>query len=304
MKPDLKTIEGLKVFCKGIRNFKLQDVFNAKIKAINEFFLTEKLDTAILGLSGGIDSALVYYLLLHAATEKNSPIKKVGGLFMPINAKGITGQSDAQRHYQDLILNMPPVYKDKANFKIVDLSKVAYEYYKTLMPDTEWVCGQIASIIRTPALYGAAADAQAYGYKSIVVGTTNRDEGAYIGFFGKASDGMVDLQPIADLHKSEVYEMAKLLSVPESIIKRAPEGDVWDNKTDEEMIGAPYWFLELYETLIDNNLTHLLSKVKDCPDALKWALNIETAHDKNAHKYKVGSPARYVDVIQRTISKK
>jgi NAD+ synthase (glutamine-hydrolysing) len=48
-------------------------------------------------------------------------------------------------------------------------------------------------VIRTPALYGAAALLQTHGYRSVVVGTTNRDEGSYLGFFGKASGGMVDL---------------------------------------------------------------------------------------------------------------
>lgn len=301
MKFDIKNIEDIKILCKSIRNFNLQEVFNNKIKAINEFFLNENLDTAILGLSGGIDSSLVYYLLLHAASEINSPIKKVSGLFLPIYTKGITGQNEAKLYYEYLIYNMPNIYKNKANFKIIDLSKVADEYYKVLTPNNEWVCGQIASIIRTPVLYGEAANEQSFGYKSIVVGTTNRDEGSYIGFFGKASDGMVDLQPIADLHKSEVYAMSELLKVPQIIINRIPKGDVWDNKTDEDMFGAPYWFLELYVTLIDNNLIHLLSNIED-NQILKWVSNIESAHEKNAHKYKVGSPAQYIDIIKRTIN--
>src|SRR5262249_12362719 len=99
-----------------------------------------------------------------------------------------------------------------------------------------WSEGQMLSVTRTPALYGAAALLQADGYRSLVAGTTNRDEGAYLGFFGKASDGMVDLQPISDLHKSEVYALARMLDVPHPVLDAPPTGDVFDGRTDEEMI--------------------------------------------------------------------
>ena len=71
-------------------------------------------------------------------------------------------------------------------------------------------------------------------------------QGGYIGFFGKASDGMVDIQLISDLHKSEVHALARHLDVPASVIAAVPTGDVFDGRTDEEMIGASYDFIELY----------------------------------------------------------
>jgi NAD+ synthetase len=298
---NIHTIEGLKAYCKDHRNFDAYYVLTNKIKLINKFFKDEELDTAVVGLSGGVDSSLVYYLLLSAASYPKSPIKKVMGTFMPIKAKGITGQDAARFHYDELINSIPKHWKKKAFNKTIDLSHAANAYYSALNVQDPWTCGQVASIVRTPALYGVAAQLQANGHKSIVVGTTNRDEGAYIGFFGKASDGMVDLQPLGDLHKSEVCELSKILNVPSEIINRPPEGDVWNDVTDEELFGAPYWFLELYQGLLENNATYLISYIKDCPDATKWAINIELAHSKNAHKYKVGSPARYVDVMKRNI---
>src|SRR5690606_27646773 len=127
------------------------------------------------------------------------------------------------------------------------LTRSYKEYiWNTPFEQNNWDEGQLASIVRTPCLYYNAAILQSQGFKSIVVGTTNRDEGSYIGFFGKASDAMVDLQPIADIHKSEVYEVAKLLNIPQEIIDAKPRGDVYDGRCDEEMIGAPYWFLEMY----------------------------------------------------------
>ena len=94
-------------------------------------------------------------------------------------------------------------------------------------------------------------------------GTTNRDEGAYIGFFGKASDGMVDLQPIADIHKSEVYAIAKILNIPEYIINASPKGDVWNNKLDVEMIGAPYDIVEVFILLLNMGIQPTSIIIKD-----------------------------------------
>jgi NAD+ synthase (glutamine-hydrolysing) len=85
-----------------------------------------------------------------------------------------------------------------------------------------WAAGQLAPYLRTPTLYYLTSLLTQEGMKAVVCGTTNRDEGAYLGFFGKASDGMVDLQLIADLHKSEVYALGKLLAVPEKILTRTP----------------------------------------------------------------------------------
>lgn len=288
---------------KQYRKFNAKDVLDKKIKLINEFFKNEKLDAAVIALSGGVDSSLVFKLLLKAASQKNSPIKKVSAIFLPIYSKGTTGQKDAELHVKNLI---GPHKEETLQYNKYDLSHVAYEYYRTmnlLNAENErlpWVHGQIASIVRTPVTYGQAALLQTQGYKSIVVGTTNRDEGCYIGFFGKASDGMVDLQPIGDLHKSEVIAISKLLNVPDAIINRTPTGDVWDNKCDEEMIGAPYNFLEAYILAKEMKMEHVIDLIADA-EVQSWRFSIENLRFQNLHKYKVGSPSRYIDVLNRVI---
>lgn len=294
------TTEQLIGITKKTRGFDARYVLKQKIKKINEFFRLNKLDCAVVGLSGGVDSSLVLKLLLKASKQQKSPIKKIVGLFLPIYATGITGQDSADIYIKALLMTC---HKYPAFTYIVnDLTKVSQAYYNSMGANDPWVCGQISSIVRTPALYGCAAQQQKLGFKSIVVGTTNRDEGSYIGFFGKASDGMVDLQPIADLHKSEVNILSKLVTVPHAIINKPPEGGVWDAKIDEEMIGAPYWFLELYQLLLESKSTYLISRLIDCPDAVKWSLNIEALHQINRHKYEVGSPAHYIDVMPRIIT--
>lgn len=298
-------INTLIAYTKHLRNFNVNTALQLKIDAINKFYTDENLDTAIIGLSGGVDSALVYYLFLEAANRPGSPIKKVVGIFMPINTKGITGQDVAQDCVDQLIKNMPDKYKnDKQEYFNHDLTNVVDAYYNQLHFSTEWVSGQLACIARTPVLYGMAAEYQIKGYKSIVVGTTNRDEGCYIGFYGKASDGMVDLQPIGDFHKSEVYQLAYLLNVPQEIMERKPMGDVWDSKVDEEMFGAPYHILEMWILVMENKLTTLVENLIVIPahfELKQWIENLKSAHAKNLHKYKVGSPARYIDVMPRKL---
>jgi len=283
---------------KTLREFKVEEYLNKKVLAINNFFYLNNLDAAVIGISGGIDSALSIRLLKEAHIQKDSPLKKILGLVMPIKGNGTTGQDEAM----EKAIRFMEV--EQIDYLIADLTSPYNEYLSVNKQDTTpWTNGQLASIVRTPYIYFQAAYLQQQGYKSLVVGTTNRDEGSYIGFFGKASDAMVDLQPIADIHKTEVYELAKHLNIYEDIIKSTPRGDVWDGKIDEEMIGAPYWFLEIYLLIKEYNkfdiIEHLSLNEKEL--YLKYSRAIENIHSKNAHKYKVGNPAHFIDVMNRKI---
>ncbi len=317
------------------RNFNVDNYIEAKTEAINNFFKRNNLDSCVVGISGGVDSAVVYSLLYHASKKEGSPIKKILGLIMPISGKGTTNQISAMNKARRFCAQISESndFSEVTESKICDLTK-AYEAYlqNSAYAEKPWSAGQLASIVRTPCLYFHTALLQENGYKSIVVGTTNRDEGSYIGFFGKASDGMVDLQIIADLHKSEVYQVAEKLGVTKEIISAAPAGDVHDGKTDEEMIGAPYWFLEMYlllktyytnkeiisfsvsnKFLCKNGYTNKELQTPEffSPVSLKrdekvsffnWMKSIEELNMKNSHKYKVGSPSHFIDVMDRKIS--
>lgn len=297
------TLEQLLYYVRYRRKFNPDNYIKEKTEAINNFFREEKLDSCVVGLSGGIDSALVLKLLLNAANYKDSPIKQVTGLFLPINTKGISGQIIAELKVDELVKEVSS--HSVFNYRRYDLTNTVESLLKFYPKNmSAWAAGQAACIVRTPALYGEAALLQDNGFKSIVVGTTNKDEGKYIGFFGKASDAMVDLQLIADLHKSEVVDVAQVLKVPTSIINSIPTGDVWDRKVDEEMIGAPYWFIEMYELMKEFYHEELREKLindlesNDAEVYKKYSDAIEKIHSHNAHKYKVGSPARYINIIE------
>lgn len=292
---------------RNIRAFNAEMVLCEKVLKINAFFRLEKLDSAIVGISGGIDSALVLSLLSEASKQSDSPIRKIIALVMPIYGNGTTNQEEATKKAIKLVND---IYNPIINLVVKDLTH-SYSYYVENGANP-FANGQLASVVRTPMLYYQAAILQDQGFKSIVVGTTNRDEGAYIGFFGKASDGMVDLQPIGDLHKSEVYKISELLNVPKEIMEATPAGDVYDGRVDEEMIGAPYWVLEAYQlqkqyvkkfSNFIENLDNYFEKFTE-EEWYFWnkcKSNIEDLHIKNLHKYRVGSPARYIDVLDRVI---
>jgi NAD+ synthetase len=304
------------IYFKNIRNFDTIKYINKKKRVINEFFSSNNLDSAVVGISGGIDSAVVISLLSEASKMPDSPIKRIVGLSMPIYGAGTTNQNSAESKAMEFLYDLETSDINKVLVgQLIDLTD-SYNSYVNSLKDTttNFAKGQLASIVRTPMLYYQAAVLQEQGFKSIVVGTTNRDEGSYIGFFGKASDAMVDLQPIADIHKSEVYKIAKKLNVHEDIINAIPSGDVHDGRVDEEMIGAPYWFLEFYlqlkqycksrEQNIVSEIESLCIMLKD--DKLEdlfliYIKNIESIHDKNKHKYQVGSPAHFIDVMERKI---
>lgn len=128
----------------------------------------------------------------------------------------------------------------------------------------------------------------------IVMGTGNKDEDGYLGYFCKAGDGVVDVQLIADLHKSEVFKVAEYLKIPDSILKAAPSADLWDGQTDEDEMGISYDFVELYtgyylqlndsdKEITLNNLSE--DAKKEFLDSEKKAVDI---HRRNSHKLSPG----------------
>jgi NAD+ synthetase len=289
------------------RNFDVDSYVEEKTFKINSFFREAGLDAAVIGISGGVDSAVAMALLKKAQEDEDSPIKVVRGVVAPIYGDGVTGQDEAAQKAIKMLdeFNCEYSYTD-----LTDAYDAMVQCKSEGLGEKEaWTNGQMASVLRTPMFYYQAAILQSMGYKSLVVGTTNRDEGSYIGFFGKASDAMVDLQPIADIHKSEVYQVAEALGVPDEIIQATPKGDVWDSRVDEQMIGAPYHFLEDYLLLLE-----YLGERDVRPDLfikgaqqhfeekeLRWIHNIEKIHSTNSHKYQVGMPSHFIDVLPRKI---
>ena len=117
---------------------------------------------------------------------------------------------------------------------------------------------------------------------------------------------MVDIQLISDIHKSEVYAVARELNIPESLINVTPSGDMYDNRTDETVFGASYDFVELYLNYLnmdENQKKELITSLdKESKDQFDfYAKNLENLHKYNLHKYIAKSPAIHLDLYDSSV---
>lgn len=263
------------------RAFNAEEYVNMKSFILLRYMQKSGLQAAIVAMSGGIDSAVVLGIIHYASVRH--PIRPVAVSLPSTGNVGVVDQelgADLSRFYANQL---------KVEYHSIDINNsvktigadVAESFRLRLSEVSPWAYGQLSPYTRTPYLYFVATILKELGYPAIIVGTTNRDEGSYLGYVGKASDGMVDLQLISDLHKSEVRAVAEFLKVPREIIDAVPKGDMFDGKTDEEIFGATYDFVELYASYRDDS---------------EAAQNLEALHKYNAHKYLVGSPAVHLDI--------
>ena len=306
---DRNLSEQLKEIQKEIRkkrNFNPKEYIEQKSNLLNEYMNKYGLKACVIAISGGIDSAVVLGIVKKASEQTNSPIKKIMPMLLPIlKSTGVTNQNEATNRGKELCekLDLKPY--------IIDLTSVNNEIRKSLEPVIEikgedWAIGQLGPYSRTPVLYYTTSLLNQEGFGAIICGTTNKDEGAYLGYVGKASDGMVDVQVISDIHKSEVYQVARELGIPKSIIEAIPSGDMYDSRTDETVFGASYDFVELYLNYLnmeDSEKEKLISSLdeKSKEQFDFYAKNLENLHKYNLHKYMAKSPAVHLDLFESSV---
>lgn len=189
---------------------------------------------AIVGISGGVDSAVVAHLIKRAFPNKSL------GLIMPCKSNP-KDKEDALKVVQSCGID----------YGVIDLTETHGVLFgaieKHLKEKGEWN-EQAARLgdantrarLRMTTLYAVANN---YGY--LVVGTDNAAEW-YTGYFTKYGDGGVDLVPLVHFTKGEVREMARILGVPEEIITKAPSAGLWEGQTDENELGTTYDMIDKY----------------------------------------------------------
>lgn len=194
---------------------------------LDEYITGNNLESFVIGVSGGIDSAVTSTLC--AMTGKPTM-----ALSMPIHQSELQ-LNRANNHLKWLKLKYP-------NVKVLefDLTQL-FETFKLLfIEENNLALANTRSRLRMVTLYQVAAM-----NKGIVVGTGNKVEDFGVGFYTKYGDGGVDISPIADLMKSEVKKLAKDIGVNSEIINAQPTDGLWgDNRTDEDQLGATYKELE------------------------------------------------------------
>ena len=186
----------------------------------------------IIGISGGIDSAVT------------STLCALTGLDLLCLEMPIHQEKNQINRANEHILNLKNNYKTVSSINI-DLTQT-FETFKKAVPNIEKSEKVDLSLANTRARLRMTTLYYFAGIKGLLVaGTGNKVEDFGVGFFTKYGDGGVDLSPIADLLKSEVYELAKYLNVAKSIQTAEPtDGLFGDTRTDEDQIGASYDELE------------------------------------------------------------
>ena len=248
-------------------------------------FIKDKVSEAnanglVVGLSGGIDSTLTAYLATEAVGKQN-----VFGIIMP----STTTPTEDKIHGTDIAKILGIDYKEIAIDSILN-EFLSVTSYKT--ENEQLAIGNLKARIRMSIIY-YYANSKNY----LVSGTGNKSE-ILIGYFTKHGDGACDIEPIGDLYKTDVFELAKSMNVPDEIINKPPRAGLWTNQTDEDEIGMSYENLDkiLYQYVDNQKTTSEISENLEIPiDEINMIIN---KVKNNAHKSKVPeSPKKTIMVI-------
>ena len=247
---------------------KTKDVAHHIINWLNDYAEESKLDGFVVGVSGGVDSALTSTLCANTG-------KPTLCLEMPIHQEK-DQVSRSNSHTNWLAKNFSNV-----RVKVVPLNTL-YDSFCQLDAErndntnTPLSLANTRSRLRMATLYYFASQE-----RFLVAGTGNKVEDFGVGFYTKYGDGGVDVSPIADLMKSQVRELAAHLGVHGSIVHAAPTDGLWDdNRTDEDQLGATYDELEWAMKQQENG-----KNVANFTDREQTVFNIyEKHHTMNKHK--------------------
>lgn len=220
---------------------KVEGVVEHIVSWLNDYAEKAKVNGFVVGVSGGIDSALTSTLC--AMTGKETLL-----LELPIY-QAASQVSRAQEHMQWLASKYPNVKTES-----VELTPV-FDQFMNAVPSIQneamlhLSLANTRSRLRMMTLYYFAGI-----HKLLVAGTGNKVEDFGVGFYTKYGDGGVDLSPIADLMKTEVYALCEFLGVAQSIQEAKPTDGLWgDDRSDEDQIGASYPELEWAMNFIGKN---------------------------------------------------
>lgn len=198
---------------------------------------------AVLGLSGGIDSAVVAALCAEALGPVN-----VKACLLPCDSQE-ADRKDAGRIAD--FLNLKP--------QIIDLTSVYRDFLKILPKGSRLADANIKPRLRMTVLYH-----RAQALDGLVVGTGNKSEIA-VGYFTKYGDGAADLLPLALFTKTQVRHLAGLLNLPDWVMERTPSAGLWENQSDESEMGFSYSELDdTIEKLAKGKETEVEQSLLEC----------------------------------------
>lgn len=246
--------------------------FKAETIDIMHSFIKQKMEEAradgvVIGLSGGLDSAVVTKLCADALSPK-----KVFVLIMPESATSEKDLKDA--------LSLATLLG--VEYRVIDISKLVESFTSLLSPLdlNAKALGNIKARCRMILLYIHANLAN-----KIVMGTSNKSE-LLTGYFTKFGDGGVDFSPIGDLYKTQILDLAKAIDIPEDITQKPPSAGLAEGQTDETDLSISYHDLDAILLGIELKLDAKEISKRLCIDG-KEVLRIQDIVEKNIHKRKM-----------------
>lgn len=242
---------------------------NFIVNWMKDYSVNSKTNGFVVGVSGGIDSAVVSTLC--ALTGLPTLV-----VSMPIRQGN--AEYDRANEHINWLLN----YKN-VSAKEINLTQ-SFEAIEANLPSEiqdHLTMANTRSRLRMTTLYAFATH-----NKMLVVGTGNKVEDFGVGFFTKYGDGGVDISPIGDLMKSEVYALGAELGIIDSILQARPTDGLWeDGRTDEDQIGATYDELEWAMNYIESMPYNMLLLRLNMSDRQREVLEIYNRfHTANKHK--------------------
>ena len=214
-------------------NLNLKEVHNELVEFLRENFKKAGFSKAVLGLSGGIDSALVAYLLRDALGKEN-----VLAIMMPYKSSNPDSLNHAKLVVEDL----------KINAKTIEITDMIDAYFKNEKEASSLRMGNKMARERMSILFDYSSKENA-----LVVGTSNKTE-IYLGYSTQFGDSACALNPIGDLYKTNIWDLSRYLKIPNELIEKKPSADLWEGQTDEQEMGLTYKEADqvLYRMLEEN----------------------------------------------------
>lgn len=194
------------------------------------------LSKAVLGLSGGIDSAVVCALAAQALGPEN-----VYAICMPY----VTSNPESAAHALDC------AKRYGVNYEVLEITAMIDAYFQTYAVDASRLRrGNKMARERMTILYDHSVK-----YSALVLGTSNKTE-LLLGYGTQHGDMASALNPIGDIYKSDIFALARYLQVPEPIVNKAPSADLWAGQSDEEELGFTYAQVDaLLKKMIDERIS-------------------------------------------------
>jgi len=243
--------------------FDVEETITVIKSFIKTYVENAHVDSVVLGVSGGIDSAVTAVLCADVIGVENTYC-----LFLPDQTTPQQDRSDFKKIVENYQLSFE-------EHDITDLVK-SFQNHSTVKMD-KLTGGNIKARVRMVLLY-----AYANKKKSLVCGTSNKSE-LLIGYYTKYGDGGVDFMPLGDVYKTDVFRIARFLKFPDSIINKPPTAGLWKGQTDEKELKLKYEQLDLI--LYSLECKYDYKKIKSiCDVSFEDVTRIANMRKKSQHK--------------------